>query len=74
MGEIVYTEIARTGAKSEVLIMLTIRGIITILVLAGLFAFAVVWISKQGGWKGEGCGGNCSSCHAHCDHPEQNKH
>ena len=37
--------------------MLTLRGIITILVLAGLFALAVVWISKQGGWKGEGCGG-----------------
>ena len=29
--------------------MLTLRGIITILVLAGLFALAVVWISKQGG-------------------------
>ena len=28
--------------------MLTLRGIITILVLAGLFALAVVWISKQG--------------------------
>ena len=42
--------------------MLTLRGIITILVLAGLFALAVVWISKQGGWKGEGCGGNCASC------------
>ena len=27
--------------------MLTLRGIITILVLAGLFALAVVWISKQ---------------------------
>ena len=45
--------------------MLTLRGIITILVLAGLFALAVVWISKQGGWKGEGCGGNCASCHQH---------
>ena len=41
--------------------MLTLRGIITILVLAGLFALAVVWISKQGGWKGEGCGGNCAT-------------
>ena len=36
---------------------MTIRGIITILVLAILFGLAVVWISKQGGWKGEGCGG-----------------
>ena len=54
--------------------MLTLRGIITILVLAGLFALAVVWISKQGGWKGEGCGGNCASCHQHCDTPEKKTH
>ena len=40
-------------------------------VLAVLFALAVVWISRQGGWKGEGCGGNCSSCHQHCDTPEK---
>ena len=37
--------------------MLTLRGIITLIVLIVLFALAVVWISKQGGWKGEGCGG-----------------
>ena len=40
-------------------------------VLAVLFALAVVWISRQGGWKGEGCGGNCASCHQHCDTPEK---
>ena len=51
--------------------MITARGIITLLVLAVLFALAVVWISRQGGWKGEGCGGNCSSCHQHCDTPEK---
>ena len=44
--------------------MLTLRGIITLIVLVILFALAVVWISKQGGWKGEGCGGNCASCHS----------
>ena len=44
---------------------MTIRGIITVLVLAILFGLVVVWISKQGGWKGEGCGGNCASCHHH---------
>ena len=43
---------------------MTIRGIITVLVLAILFGLVVVWISKQGGWKGEGCGGNCASCHS----------
>lgn len=53
--------------------MLTIRGIITLLILVVAFAVAVVWISKQGGWKGEGCGGNCASCHQHCDTPEQKK-
>ena len=34
--------------------MLTLRGIITLIVLIVLFALAVVWISKQGGWKGRG--------------------
>ena len=43
-------------------------------VLAVLFALAVVWISRQGGWKGEGCGGNCASCHQHCDTPEKKTH
>lgn len=53
--------------------MLTLRGIITLLVLAVLFALAVVWISKNGGWKGEGCGGNCASCHSRCKNPEHKK-
>ena len=55
--------------------MLTLRGIITIVVLAALFALAVVWIAKNGGGKGEGCGGNCASCHSRCENPdEQKKH
>ncbi len=40
---------------------MTLRGIITLVILAVLFALAVVWISRQGGWKGEGCNGNCAS-------------
>ena len=36
--------------------MLTLRGIITLLVLAVLFALAVVWISKNGGGEGGGGG------------------
>ena len=52
--------------------MLTLRGIITLIVLIVLFALAVVWISKQGGWKGEGCGG-CASCHSHCEKQDPNK-
>ena len=54
--------------------MLTLRGIITLIVLIVLFALAVVWISKQGGWKGEGCGGNCASCHSRCEDPKTKKH
>ena len=50
--------------------MLTLRGIITLIVLVILFALAVVWISKQGGWKGEGCGGNC---HSRCENPDPGK-
>ena len=53
--------------------MLTLRGIITLIVLIVLFALAVVWISKQGGWKGEGCGGNGASCHSHCEKQDPNK-
>lgn len=52
--------------------MLSLRGIITLLVLAVLFALAVVWISRNGGWNG-GCGGNCASCHSRCDHPGEKK-
>ena len=51
--------------------MITVRGIITLLVLAVLFALAVVWISRQGGSKNKNCGSNCSSCHQHCDTPEK---
>lgn len=75
--KMVYTE-RQTGEqhlrKREVFFMLTIRGIITLLILVVAFAVAVVWISKKGGWKGEGCGGNCASCHQHCDTPDQKKH
>ncbi len=52
---------------------MTLRGIITLVILAVLFALAVVWISRQGGWKGEGCNGNCASCHSHCEDPDPKK-
>ncbi len=52
--------------------MLTLRGIITIVVMAVLFGLAVVWISKNGGWKGEGCGGNCSACRERCENADKN--
>ena len=50
--------------------MLTVRGIVTLVVLIVLFTLAVIWISKNGGWKGEGCGGNCASCHQRCEKPK----
>lgn len=51
--------------------MLSIRGIITVLVLAALFTYAVIWISRHDGWGGKGCGGNCSACHERCNHPQK---
>lgn len=51
--------------------MLSIRGIITVLVLAALFTYAVIWISRHDGWEGKGCGGNCSACHERCNHPQK---
>ena len=44
--------------------LLSIRGIVTVLVLAALFTLAVIWISKHDG-------GNCSACHERCNHPEK---
>ena len=63
--------LAEIGISSHLYRMLPY--IITLLVLAVLFALAVVWISKNGGWKGEGCGGNCASCHSRCENPEHKK-
>ena len=48
--------------------LLSIRGIVTVLVLAALFTLAVIWISKHDGWEGKGCGGNCSACHERTKH------
>ena len=53
--------------------MLTLRGIITLLVLAVLFALAVVWISENAVSKRKSCGGNCASCHSRCENPEHKK-
>ena len=81
-GKIVYTRsspgpsVLGSGCyitRKEVFPMLTVRGIITLVILVVLFALAVVWISKNGGWKGEGCGGNCASCHQRCETPKKSK-
>ena len=67
--KIVYTEGRNFRMRKRGIKMLTLRGIITLVVLIALFALTVVWISRQGGWKGEGCGGNCASCHSRCENP-----
>ena len=51
--------------------LLSIRGIVTVLVLAALFTLAVSWISRHDGWEGKGCGGKWSACHERCNHPEK---
>ena len=53
--------------------MLTLRGIITLIVLIVLFALAVVWISKHAVSKKKIIGGNCASCHSHCEKQDPNK-
>ena len=42
--------------------LLSIRGIVTVLVLAALFTLAVIWISKHDGWEGKGCEIGRASC------------
>ena len=53
--------------------MRTLRGSITRIVLIVLFALAVVWISEHGGSLSKNCGGNCASCHSHCEKQDPNK-
>ncbi|MCI2046512.1 MAG: FeoB-associated Cys-rich membrane protein [Faecalibacterium sp.] len=50
---------------------MSVQGILVIIVLVVLFALAVVWISRNGGWQNEGCHGNCAECHKKCEEPEQ---
>ena len=46
---------------------MTIQGIIVLVCLVAFFSVAVVWISRNGGWQGEGCHGNCAECHKKCE-------
>ncbi len=51
---------------------MSMQSIIVVIVLALLFAGAVVWISKNGGWTDESqCLGNCSTCDKHCTDPKK---
>ena len=53
--------------------MLTGRGGGNPGVVVGVFTLAGVWSSRNGGWEGEGCGGNCASCHQRCENPKEKK-
>ncbi|MFI3168802.1 MAG: FeoB-associated Cys-rich membrane protein [Faecalibacterium sp.] len=44
-------------------------SIIVVVIMAVGFAFAALFIAKNGGWKGEGCQGHCASCDHHCSDP-----
>lgn len=44
-------------------------SIIVVIIMAVSFAFAALFIAKNGGWKGEGCQGHCASCDHHCSDP-----
>ncbi len=49
---------------------MTIQSVLVILVLVAVFAAAVVWISRNGGWQDGGCHGNCAECHKKCEDKE----
>ncbi len=53
---------------------MTIESIIVVIIMAVGFAFAVVFIAKNGGWQGEQCQGHCATCEHKCaDQLEQRK-
>ena len=51
---------------------MTIKSILIIIIMAALFAAAVVFIAQNGGWSSEkGCHGDCAKCHENCDSKEK---
>lgn len=49
-----------------------LKSILIIVVFALLFAAAVMFIARNGGWQ-QGCNGNCKDCHEKCDTKTKNK-
>ncbi len=41
-------------------------SIIVIVIMAVGFAFAALFIAKNGGWQGEQCQGHCATCNHKC--------
>ena len=46
---------------------MSLQGILVLIVLIVLFALAVVWIARNGGWQNGGCHGDCAACHKRCE-------
>ena len=47
---------------------MTLKAFLIVVGLAAFLTYAVIWISKNGGWKSEeGCHGDCAACHSRCD-------
>lgn len=48
-------------------LILTLTSVLIIVIMAALFALAVVFIARNGGWSSEkGCHGDCAKCHESC--------
>lgn len=46
---------------------MTLTSVLIIVIMAALFALAVVFIARNGGWSSEkGCHGDCAKCHESC--------
>lgn len=51
-----------------------IGSVIVVVMMAVGFAFAALFIAKNGGWQGEQCQGHCATCEHKCaDQLEQRK-
>ncbi len=46
---------------------MSIQSILVIVALVLVFALAVVWIARNGGWQDGGCHGNCAECQKKCE-------
>ncbi len=41
-------------------------SVIVVVIMAVGFAFAALFIAKNGGWQGEQCQGHCATCNHKC--------
>ena len=53
---------------------MTLQSFLVLLGLIAFFVAAVMWISRNGGWQGEGCCGNCKECRSQCQDQDPKAH